>query len=481
MKSEEEEGGDNFFLGPTLSTADECFVVDVLLGIIAMMLSKKCPAEDLSRLITFITYNLDLEWESNSAAINSNKDRFARRSGRYRSTLKAVSILFFLLQQTRDPNLMNSLGEIFDDGNCVASWILCCLVNSFDDTIRGLGIKCLAAYLRTNSTTRALDAPAGHSSKKLHTALNSMLSSVLSGRVNTKIVYKLLWHLLKCHRGRLGSSSNTALMYLILDDEPEVSSSIILSDIIHHNGGEVGGFRLSLDCFDKQLLKLNSRQSIRNSYGVSTVLRLLRFLSNEQKERWLFDILALLLGSPKSVSIVLSCDDWQPVLFQLVAEVLEEIYGDDLEMGNCRSGPTVNTETLSKPSVRTRYDLSLKLYSTLLGHCIRNGDDQSFDAIELAASLQRCHANGSEIFTILLSHLFADLIEKGTIVSLETAYINSDSSVGRNRALKQSANLVTQSILSNGAEGIDMPSAVKQWRCLRYLTALTVAVVTECG
>jgi len=78
MKSEEEEGGDNFFLGPTLSTADECFVVDVLLGIIAMMLSKKCPAEDLSRLITFITYNLDLEWESNSTAINSNKDWSAR-------------------------------------------------------------------------------------------------------------------------------------------------------------------------------------------------------------------------------------------------------------------------------------------------------------------------------------------------------------------------------------------------------------------
>lgn len=138
----------------------------------------------------------------------------------------------------------------------MASWILCCLVNSFDDTIRGLGIKCLAAYLRTNSTTCNLDAPSrAGSSKKLHTALNSILSSILTGRVNTKIMYKLLWHLLKCHRGRLGSSSNAALMYLILDDEPEVSSSILLSDIIH-NGGELGGFCLSLDCFDKQSLKV---------------------------------------------------------------------------------------------------------------------------------------------------------------------------------------------------------------------------------
>ncbi len=78
IKSEEEVGSDNLFLGPILSTTDECFVVDVLLGMVAMMLSKKCPTEDLSWLITFITYNLDLEWESNSTAINSNKDWSAR-------------------------------------------------------------------------------------------------------------------------------------------------------------------------------------------------------------------------------------------------------------------------------------------------------------------------------------------------------------------------------------------------------------------
>ena len=487
IKIEEEVDRGDFFLGPTLSPADECFVVDVLLGMVVMMLSHKCPAEDLSCLITFITYNLDLEWESNAAEINYNKDRSDSRSGRYRSTVKAVSILFFLIQQTRVPNLMNCLGDIFDDGNCVASWMLCCLVNSFDDKIRGLGIKCLAAYLRTTSSAGAFDASnrSGHSTKKLHDTLNTMLSSVLSGRVNTKITYKLLWHLLKCHRERLGSTSNAALLYLILDDESEVSSSFLLSDIIHHNNGKVGGFQLRVDCFDNQASKVDSQQSIRNSFGVSTVLRLLRFLSNDQKERWLFDILALLLGSPKSVSIVLSCDDWQPVLFQLVAEVLEEIHGDDVgDTSRCiktGSNHSVNTEILSKPSVRTRYDLSLKLYSSLLGHCVRKMDDQSFDAIEMAASLQRCHANGSEIFTILLSHLFADLIEKGTFSSEEMTFNNSESSIGRNRALKQSARLVTQSILSNGAEGIDMPSAVKQWRCLRYLTAFTVAVITECG
>jgi hypothetical protein len=78
--------------------------------------------------------------------------------------------------------------------------------------------------------------------------------------------------------------------------------------------------------------------------------------------------------------------------------------------------------------------------------------------------------------------LLADLIEKGTIASVERTYTNAEASnAGRNRALKQSARLVTQSILSNGVDGIDLTSAVKQWRCLRYLTALTVAVVTESG
>ena len=117
-----------------------------------------------------------------------------------------------------------------------------------------------------------------------------------------------------------------------------------------------------------------------------------------------------------------------------------------------------------------------------MGHCVRQGDDIAFDAVEMAASLQRVDANGSEIYSILLSHLFADLIEKGTVASIEKTYSNSEAkNTGRNRALKQSAKLITQSILSNGASGIDMKTAVKQWRCLRHLTALTVAVVTESG
>lgn len=500
----------------TLSAAEQSFVVDTLFGMITIMLSKKCPTSDLYPLLTFITYNLDLEWEATSADINRSN---GLNECRYQTTVKAVSIFFFLLQKPNVPSLNESLTDIFENGNGVASWILCCLVNSFDDTIRGLGIKCLAAYLRIATITSAIKDTTSSgtdsgiplrsvpSTQKLQKTMklgfeaishqaNNMLSSVRNGKINIKIIYKLLWHLLKCHRERLGRNSYAALMYLIIiEDGSTISSSVPLSDIIIPNHEMLGGFRLCSDELDTQSSKVDPRQSIRNKYGVSTVMRLIRFLSNDQKERWLFDILAFMLASSQSVTIILSCDDWQPVLFQLVAEVLEEIYGEDSDDGKSNrgndetglvrseSGQTmVNTETLSKPSVRTRYDLSLKLYSTLLGHCVRQGDDIAFDAVEMAASLQRVDANGSEIYSILLSHLFADLIEKGTVASIEKTYSNSEAkNTGRNRALKQSAKLITQSILSNGASGIDMKTAVKQWRCLRHLTALTVAVVTESG
>lgn len=136
----------------------------------------------------------------------------------------------------------------------------------------------------------------------------------------------------------------------------------------------------------------------------------------------------------------------------LHTEVVEEIIGDcSDENGRNEDGePSTkkfDTAVLSKPSVRTRYDLSLKLYSSLLGHCVRKGDDKAFEAVEAAASLQRVDVNGPEVFGIILSHLFADLIEKGTVESVEETYHKESPNV-KNRALKQSARLVTQGKLS---------------------------------
>lgn len=91
-------------------------------------------------------------------------------------------------------------------------------------------------------------------------------------------------------------------------------------------------------------------------------------------------------------------------------EVIEEISGDLSSEGNGPSNEMCatsveymrkfDTSALFKPSVRTRYDLSLKLYSSLLGDCIRKGDDKGFEVAETAASLQRVDVNGPEVFGI---------------------------------------------------------------------------------
>lgn len=323
--------GSSSTLVTPLSTVERRFAVDIMFGIIATILSQRCPVHNLYPLISFIAFNLDMEWEAKSAG---DEDQ-VRRNNRHLASLEAVSVLFFLLHKYPVvPDLIESLTAILESGSGVASWMLCCMVNSFDDAIRGLGIKCLVAYLHATVSASAVspgdttalsthDNDGASSSTKISKTMfgvisqsSNVLTSLLSGRDNVKVIYKLLWHLLKCHRERLGDDCYSALMYLLVDHGKSTVP----------NNATLGGFRLDIDGLDAQRSRLNvattlSRQTIRNAYGVSTVLRLLRFLSNEQTERWLFDFLALILASPTSVTVVLSCDDWQPCLFQLVAKV----------------------------------------------------------------------------------------------------------------------------------------------------------------
>ncbi|KAL7452019.1 hypothetical protein ACHAWC_003770, partial [Mediolabrus comicus] len=357
---------------------ERIFVIDVIFGIIATILSERCTTQDLYPLITYITSNLDSEWEAASASIKSDKIDSTMATSPYEGSLKAVSILFFLLQKHPPvPNLLDTLTDIFEHGNGVASWMLCCLVNSFDDRIRGLGIKCLAVYLQNvssgpqNNVVRGLQStpknsvskstnntPSGKISNTMRYGMgiaNNVLMSVLSGRDNTKVTYKLLWHLLKCHRERLGMVSNAALLYLIVEDR--LSSSLQIEDIIVADVDAIGAFRIEYASLLDNHLSKGGTFAIGNSYGVATLLRLLRFMPNDQKERWLFDLLAMTLASSKSVEAILSCDnEWQPCLFHLTAEVIEEITGGNKQSseGNGERRSAVDTEALSKPSVRTR-------------------------------------------------------------------------------------------------------------------------------
>ena len=390
-----------------LTTVERRIVVDFLLGMVTTMLSKSCSMSDLSPLLTFLSHGLDIMWQEDNhnakKTPNGSLDASKRKHCSYIAILKAAHILYFLLQKSPPvPHLIESLTSSLENADCVASWMLCCMVNQFDDALRGLGVRCLVAYLHATLdflTGGPRDMPFNNqngSTVKLSNAVkyglgvisqsSNVLASILAGRGNVQVIYKLLFHLLKCHRDQLGEHSHSGMMYLLVDDSSiSPQSTLSLTDIVVPSKHSHGGVLLDMDNLGASQSKLNaaatlSRQNIRNVYGVSTVLRLLRFMTNEEKERWLFDLLALILANPSSVIIVLSCDDWQPSLFQLVAEVLGEMSGGGFNDSFSTKGSGVSGNSdhshhavkkfdihaLSRPSVRTRYDLSLKLYSSLV-------------------------------------------------------------------------------------------------------------------
>lgn len=96
--------------------------------------------------------------------------------------------------------------------------------------------------------------------------------------------------------------------------------------------------------------------------------------------------------------------------------------------------------------------------------------------------MQRVCLNGNETFTLILSRLLSNLSTFGAIPIGEfSALPSAGESEGPSDLLKRSARLVTEAILSNGTDGLNMAAAVGCWRCLRHLTALAVAVVTKSG
>ena len=78
----------------------------------------------------------------------------------------------------------------------------------------------------------------------------------------------------------------------------------------------------------------------------------------------------------------------------------------------------------------------------------------------------------------------SDLTDNGTVVNLDelmsVARSNSDPSnaIQRNKALKESASIVTAAASSEGSN-VNMGAAIKQWRSLCHLTVINVAIVTK--
>ena len=125
--------------------------------------------------------------------------------------------------------------------------------------------------------------------------------------------------------------------------------------------------------------------SIRNTLGTSTILRLLRFLPDHFIDQWLLKLFHLSSQSLDALEALSSCLDWQPSLFQFLSELVEKI------AGSARQGQSSNDITsphedkgrllplspqLPSDIMERRLYLALELYSSLLGHRLREGGEQ---------------------------------------------------------------------------------------------------------
>jgi hypothetical protein len=145
------EGGQ----GP-LTTTERRHVTNIVLGMIFNIISSGTSPHDLAPFIHFMSSNLDDVQESaaEGGRTNSTEDLDSRRT-----ITVSCCTLFLLLLQVRPviPGLYESFAHTCGGVQGAASWILMAMVNSTDDTIRSLGIRCVAAYL--DVTSRGADAP----------------------------------------------------------------------------------------------------------------------------------------------------------------------------------------------------------------------------------------------------------------------------------------------------------------------------------
>lgn len=502
---------------------------DVLLGIVFEVLATGTCVSDLAIFLNLLSYCLDCEWDESSQEMGEKTqiERKGPREERYRFAVKGCTALLLLLQiKPQVPNLFESFAQCCGSVEGTAGWILCALVNSFDDTIRSLGMRCIFAFI--NKTSKSPDAPLSVATAPepegarppvpaegsiANRRIQSLLavgkglarmgpgvrSTVLPpSKLTARVTYKLMWHLLKGHRSRFGRKSYDALIYLAVNEAGTLFSSLpskalVLDTFIVTDDAFRGGYRINVDHRDplSEICSNLPGKSLRNGLGIRTVMRLLRFLPSEMKDTLLADLLRLVRDDASSVASLSNLPDWQPCLFHLVSETLERFNASSRANGNDFVSTNIDfldsngdqetamsTEIIEAiPTVEARLDLCLDLYATLMGHCIREGGDKALHSVEDAASLQRVCLNGQDVLFLILSRVVANLGTFGTIQLTNKNAIDSQTG----DPLKRSARLVTDAILSSGTQGLEMKAAAKCWRSLRHLSAIIVSIVTKNG
>lgn len=451
------------------------------------------------------------------------------------------SIVLFMLLQVRPPvnGLYMSLAHCCGSVQGGAAWILSSLVNSTDDNILSLGVRSICSYLELASKgpdsglafgpilPSEPEAASGTDvSSSVRRGANRMAQiakgiaamgptgskgTSLYPKLTARVIFKLLWHLLRSHRSHLGPKTRVALLFWIMNGNNLTVSAIGSIGILRRyfvTEDAISGYQISFIWAEKKLLEVENvgGHAIQDALAVGTVLRLLRYLDSRVKDQWLSDLLDLARGNRKSLTVLASVSDWEASLFHLASETLESFVAaqnqvdfesktksEEFNATTTERSDNMSTELSfvfheqysdSLDALRSRLDTCVDLYATLLGHILREGGNKALSALENVSALERVCVNGHTVLLLLLSSLCANVFENGTLLEIGSISAEDWHDVdleAESLPLKQSARLVTDAILSNGMKGLDMTTAVRSWRSLRHLTEVVVALATKSG
>lgn len=500
--------------------------------------------EEISFMVSTLSKYLEYEWELASHDKSHDVSTISRqglRLQRYNCALKLSTLLHLLLQiKPSPPNFLENFVLALGGAQSCISWILSALVNSYCDRIRAVGIRCAVLFIE--ATSRGPDSPLaidvsdvalGEDGSKQEETFSfqentmALISNVGQGIMNSnvgkglaamgpsglkrggssvpvtaRIVYKLLWHLLKSQRYHIDVWTQASLKSLVFERTVEAKLKTMASvreELIVPDEVLDETHRIELAKIEPMMqnVALGMDPKVRDIWGLNILLRLLRFLPEPLIDQWLSDFIDLSARSTDFLEAVSTTQSWQPCLFQLVSEATESITskrtkfggedGGDQAMSSDGGGTSTNggNKPIDENSVQEsmkRLDSALELYASLLAFKFRQSADIALATIEEAASLQRVCLNGQQVFILLLTKLYSNLHLFG-VLSMETLTATSSHSDGNNPSvlLKKSAKLVTDALSSSSKRAISSSAASGHWRCVRYLSMVCVYVITKCG
>ncbi len=498
--------------------------------------------EEVSLLVNSLSKYLETEWEMASLEVSNGALEITRsgpREDRFLFSLRASFLILLLLKTIPSPpDFVRNLASACGGAQGGAAWILCTMVNSYCDRIRAIGVRCFVAYLELtgrhpdqpinleDSQVPDLEKVKSYENRSLQENTMSLISNVGHGLMNSnvgkglaaigpsiglksqtsskltpRVAYKLLWHLLKSHRYRIDKWTQGSLVAMVYERKQH-SSLFALSNLKEKFLAPDDFFKDSLR-IDWTLVESTMHDfsvpldaSIRGDLGLSTIMRLLRFLPDDYLDQWLSYFVNISARNTDMLDCLSTTQDWQPCLFQLSSELTERLVVSTTKQseqeftehsphhvvvcGGDRLG--AGDKTPENEAIFVRLNLALELHSILLGNLFRHGEARALGAIEDAASLQRVYLNGQKVLLLILTKLFSNLASFGVLpVEKITATTTPSENYAASIMLKQSAKLITDTILSNTSKGMSMPAAVDSWRCVRHLIALVVAMVTRLG